>query len=156
MKDKRSTFKTLMRCNTLHNTIEVVYLLRSGPEVRASLWIYICVNTWTPPTPKGAYLISCFLSNWSLCFVCYDPHLRFYVSRVYMCVCVFVCFQYRFIFVILHNGTMLPQYVYVFSYVKLSFCGLGEKLLPLICGRDVPLNAHQPLVQDYDRWGCFI
>jgi hypothetical protein len=31
-------FKRLMRCNTLQNTIEIMYLVRSGPEV------YVCFS----------------------------------------------------------------------------------------------------------------
>jgi hypothetical protein len=74
------------------------------------------------------------------------------MSRVFTFKCVF--FQYRFISIKWHNGTMLPKCVYVLSCVKLAFCRLGELLLPPIYGRNLPLNACQPPVQDYGRWGC--
>jgi hypothetical protein len=51
---------------------------------------------------------------------------------------------------------MLPEYVYVFSYVKLAFCELGELLLPAFYGRNLPLSACQPPVQNYGRWGCAV
>jgi hypothetical protein len=117
MKHTRFVFKSLMLCNILQNTVRIMYLLRSGPEVLLLCeFIFVSVNTWPP---VGAYPISCFLSSWVSRFVCYDPRLRFYVSRLYVCVCVY--FQYRFISINLHNGTMLPQYLYVFSYVVLAF-----------------------------------
>jgi len=109
-------------------------------------FIFVRVNTLTPSSTK-AHIPS---------------HVPFpvdrrasspLVSRLY--VYVFVCFQYRFISINLHNGTMLPQYVYVFSYVKLAFYGLGEFLLPPIYRRNLPLNACQPPVQDYGRWGSY-
>jgi hypothetical protein len=43
---------------------------------------------------------------------------------------------------------------YVFSYVKLAFCGL-ELLLPQIYGKNINLNAHQTPVEVYGRWGCY-
>ena len=64
--------------------------------------------------------------------------LRFYVSGLY--VYVFVCV---FSIDLYHNGTLLPKHVYVFSYVNLAFCWLGELLLPPIYGRNLPLNACQ-------------
>jgi hypothetical protein len=49
---------------------------------------------------------------------------------------------------------MFPKCVYVLSCVKLAFCGLGELLRPPNYGSNLPLNACQPPVQDYGRWGC--
>jgi hypothetical protein len=43
--------------------------------------------------------------------------------------------------------------MYVFSYVTLAFCGVGELLLPPIYGRNLFLNAYQPPVQVHGCWG---
>lgn len=132
----------------MHNTIEIMYLLRSEPEVHASLWIYICKGEHLTLSPTKAHIPS---------------HVPFPVecrasSPLLSCVFTFVCvcvFQYRFMSINLHSETMMPQYVYVFSYAKLAFCGLGKLLLPPIYGRNLPLNACQPPVQDYGGRGCY-
>ena len=110
----------LMRCNTLHYTVWIMYLLRSGPEVLLLCeFIFVSVKAWNPPPRRISRLMFPFQLSVVLRLLWLPPPLLC-LAPLRLC----VCFQYRFIS-ILAQWDDVASIIYVFSCVKLALCGLG-------------------------------